>query len=435
MTAFRQQDCPSPPDGQSTANRVGGQVNRRELLGRAGAALLLLGAPSLAAACGSPPSPGNAGGTGFAGVPIGTKNHPAKLPLYPDNQPIQSGLKPEAGPVQVLDWAAYISPGVLDSFTKKYGVPVELTTASTIDEAMHKVTSGAVHPDAWVPDSTVLLRLVAGKLIQPLNLNYIPNLADVSPPLDNPYYDLGPQYTVPNFIWTTGLGWRNDLLPGFNPAAMPNPWDVFWDMPAIKGKFSLQNATPFNPFEVGFRRIGLTDYTNFTQDDVHRALAELLKLQPLGMTLQLSAFQTLASGRTVLAQTYGADIAAATGYLPNGTPSSALSYWFPPNGDGPVNNDFWCVPRSARNPVLGHMFLNHLLTPESALENFSYTGGYQSPLRSLTFERLAESKVVDPQILKMTYVTQDNAVRGQPDPLQTPDQKMWIDQAFAQLST
>ena len=44
------------------------------------------------------------------------------------------------------------------------------------------------------------------------------------PSLHSPWYDVGSRYTVPYTIYTTGIGWRADKLPGFNPATLPNPW-------------------------------------------------------------------------------------------------------------------------------------------------------------------------------------------------------------------
>ncbi len=47
----------------------------------------------------------------------------------------------------------------------------------------------------------------------PINHSYIPNIKNVWPTFTNPWYDQEWRYSVPNFIYTTGIGWRNDQVP------------------------------------------------------------------------------------------------------------------------------------------------------------------------------------------------------------------------------
>ena len=122
-----------------------------------------------------------------------------------------SGLKPEKGPLQFYNWDQYINTDVVKAFEKKYDVKVQISTFTTIDEAISKISSGNVQFDVFVPELVFLERLVVGKVLQPLNLSYIPNLkANVWPSLQSPWYDVGSRYTVPYTIYTTGIGWRAD---------------------------------------------------------------------------------------------------------------------------------------------------------------------------------------------------------------------------------
>ena len=138
-------------------------------------------------------------------------------------------MQPEKGPLQLYNWIEYINPAVVKAFEKKYGVRVQISTFNTIDEAVAKLDSGAVQFDVFVPELVYLEQLVVGKILQPINLSYIPNLkANVWPALNNPWYDVGARYTVPYTIYTTGIGWRTDKLPGFDPAKMSTPWSALW---------------------------------------------------------------------------------------------------------------------------------------------------------------------------------------------------------------
>ncbi|MEA2400740.1 MAG: spermidine/putrescine transport system substrate-binding protein [Thermoleophilaceae bacterium] len=413
-------------------------LSRRSLLARAGGtAFALSGAGAVLNACGSSdePSATPAGkGEGIGGIPVATKASPVTLPLFDDNVAIKSGLKPEGGPLVILDWGDYLSPDVLSSFEAKYGVETKVSKYSTFQESLGKVTSGAVKADVWVPVVERLPQLVAAKLIQPLNQDYIPNLGNVLPALANPYYDQGSQYTIPNYIWTTGILWRGDLLPDLDPASADNPWDVFWSTPEAKGKMGLQNAEVFDPLSLGFLRNGVTDFPAITKKQLDKAVADLQQLTKAGTKFHYTAFQAVANGTEILSQAWNGDAFLAPGYLRKSAPADSIKFWFPEDGVGSVNSDYWCVPKNAEHPVLGHLFINHFLQGEMALAN--YTGvGYQQPLNDLTVDYLVKNGAGDEALMDMVYVTPEAAENGLPNPTPTAEQLKWYEAAFATLSS
>ncbi len=420
---------------------AGPGLTRRSMLVRAGgAAVAASSLASVLAACGGSSSSGGtstgsgSGRAGIGGIPVASKEHPVRLPIYPGNSAIASGLKPEKGPLVVFDWGDYISPDVLKSFESKYGVQTNLTTFSSFQEALGKITSGAIQADVWVPVVERIPQLVAGRLIQPLNRSYVPNLDGVLPALANPYYDQGSQYTAPNYIWTTGIQWRGDLLPNLDPSRLANPWDVFWTTPAANGKIGLQNAEVFDPISLGLLRNGVRDFPNVTKAQLNAAVAQLDRLTKRGAKFHYTAFQPQANGTEILSQAWCGDAFVTPGYLPKGTPSSVVKYWFPTDGSGSVNSDFWCIPKNSRHPVLGHLFINHLLDTESAVMNYKSVG-YQQPLNGLTSELLKQRKVGDAALLDMVYVTPEMATNGLPNPTPTREQLAWYESAFQSLSS
>jgi spermidine/putrescine transport system substrate-binding protein len=80
-------------------------------------------------------------------------------------------------------------------------------------------------------------------------------------------------------------------------------------------------------------------------------------------------------------------------YLPEDVSPDILRYWFPPDGKGLVNNDIMVILRTGKNPVLSHLFLDHMLDTKIALGNFSFTG-YQVPQVSITPANLVEQELV-----------------------------------------
>ncbi len=54
--------------------------------------------------------------------------------------------------------------------------------------------------------------MVAADLLRPLNHDYIPNIDNLWPQFQNPWYDAGWRYSVPYTVYTTGIGWRTDMV-------------------------------------------------------------------------------------------------------------------------------------------------------------------------------------------------------------------------------
>ena len=98
-------------------------------------------------------------------------------------------------------------------------------------------------------------------------------------------------------------------------------------------------------------------------------------------------YTELPAGQHGLCQMWSGDAINAPYYLPEGTSTDILRYWFPPDGKGEVDNDLVVCLAQGKNPVAAHFFINDLLDPEVAGENFGYTG-YQPPLNQFTPDTL-----------------------------------------------
>ncbi len=390
---------------------------RRTFLARASAAAAGLTIPGALAACGST-APVAGGGSsssaslGPGGLPLARPDRPVTLPIYAGNKPIGSGLNPERGPLQVYNWNAYINADVVKAFERKYGVSVQISTFTTIEEAVAKISSGQVQFDVFVPPLTYLERLVAGKVLQPLNLSYIPNLKqNVWPSLVSPWYDVGSRYTVPYTVYTTGIGWRTDKLPGFNPAKLANPWSALWlEGPKIAGRVGLLDDQ-HDGLTMGLLRNGTTDANTENPTQItaaQKALAQLVT--SANLKFDTNEYQHLADGSLWLHQGWSGDVASTPAYAPKGTPETAFAYWWPSDGRGPIDNDTVAVVRGAKNPVLAHRFLNHVLEVDQVFKNFTFTY-YQQPINAMTPESLVKQNLVAPN-LRTTIIREPQFKRG-----------------------
>ena len=75
-----------------------------------------------------------------------------------------------------------------------------------MEEGIQKLVAGQVQADVFFPTTDYVRRLVQTDLLQPLNHDLIPNMANTWPVFSDPgpWYDLGWNYTVPYTIYTTG---------------------------------------------------------------------------------------------------------------------------------------------------------------------------------------------------------------------------------------
>jgi spermidine/putrescine transport system substrate-binding protein len=364
-----------------------------------------------------------------SGIKIGTPENPAEQPLFDDNPMIESDLQPEAGPLRVYNWDAYIWKRVLNDFSEKYNVEVELTPFYNLEEATRKIRTGEIKQDVFFPTAEIIPKFVAGKVFQPLNHDYLPSLSsDIWPRLQDPYYDVGSRYTVPYVIYHTGVGWRSDLVDE-DFSELDNPWEALWN-PKYKGKIGLYDDYR-ETIGVGMYKNGIMDINSANADDLQAATASLQELTDtvdVRYTID-GAYSGIPEGRFAIHHAWSGDMVGAQYYFPSGGDPKTLRYVWPPDAGfngGYVSNDCMCVLKDAENPVLAHMFLDFMLGEKYSMKNFGWLG-YQPPLNALDPGSLVKDGWV-PAPLESAILTEDDFGLGQAPIQLTPEEDAaWLD--------
>jgi spermidine/putrescine transport system substrate-binding protein len=129
-------------------------------------------------------------------------------------------------------------------------------------------------------------------------------------------------------------------------------------------------------------------------------LSTLVKATSPKVTITM--YSDMPAGQIGLSQMWSGDIINAQNYLPEGVGTEILRYWFPEDGKGLVDNDMLVTLKGGKNPVLAHLFLNHMLDPAVAKENFSAIG-YQPPQNSITADSLVSEEFI-PENLRSAIV-------------------------------
>ena len=359
--------------------------NRRRFLQHA--ALLAAGAPSLAVVldgCSkaeqSKPGPS---------LTIAAPDKPITWDIPADNAPISEGLGPEKdATLHLYTYSGYIAPEAVRTFEKKYGTKVQISTFNNTDEALTKIQGGDVDYDIYTPSYDQIGLLAAGGLLRPLNHSYLPNIKNLWPVFSNPWYDREWRYTVPYTVYTTGIGWRTDQVRA-DIAALKNPYAALWD-PAYKNKTAVIDDW-HTAMAMVLLKLGITDVNTSSADDLQKVGDALTEMRAnTAPAVSVTMFGDLPAGLISVAQMWSGDIINAKNFLPEGVSPDILRYWFPADGKGLVENDLMVTLRGGKNPVLAHLFINHMLEPEIARLNFAAIG-YQPPQVSLD----PDSLVVD----------------------------------------
>jgi spermidine/putrescine transport system substrate-binding protein len=343
---------------------------------------------------------------GPGGIPLSRPNKPVRLPLHGD--PIKAGLKPEGGTFHVFNYLDYVDQKVINSFEAKYDCKVVLSTYESMDQCITRLATGAIKVDVTEITPERIAQAVAGKLLAPINHAYIPNLqANIWPSLQDPYYDLGSQYTVPYVVYTTGIGWRSDKIAE-DISQLENPWEIFWQSQKYKGYVGLLNDTR-EALILALLRRGIYDVNTEDPALINQALADLQAMVPIcSPKLNITDYQTLGDGSCWLHQSWSGNVVSCALFnIPAGGDSSVLRYWAPPKGKATVQNDCWAVLANTTKPVLAHLWLNHLLDSKVATDNFLGFMGYQPPQISIKADRLVADGII-PAGVKAAILSEDD---------------------------
>ena len=379
------------------------QLARRDVL-RGGLWLSVgFGAAPLLNACGGDDSAQQAQ-NGAAPYPLARPDSPVTLPIKDSNPPIGDGLAPETGGAfRILNYDQYMAPGVMKAFGEEHDVQVQVTPYSNYDEMMAKIRAPGESFDLVFPGPSVLSKMVFTELLQPLNHSYVPNLKNVWPEYQDPWYDQGAQYTVPYTIYGTGVFYRADRV-----SSVPeNGYDLIWDE-QYSGKVYLLDDMQ--------EAIGMSLLRNNISTDINTSdpalvreatdsLVELIDL--VKIKANVNAYSEVPEGTATIHQCWSGDPIAGQYYLPKGVSTDVLAYWAP---DDPaqrvIGSDNIAIPKSAAKPVLAHLLINDLLDNKIALRNFGWNG-YQPPLTKLSAPYLIDQGYIPENLMNAVVVPKD----------------------------
>ena len=281
--------------------------------------------------------------------------------------------------LNVYNWGEYISDGSdgsLDTvkafeawYEETYGekVHVNYTTYASNEDMYAKLKSGAVSYDVIIPSDYMIARLANEDMLLPLNFDNIPNYQYIEDQFRGLYYDPDDTYSIPYTYGVVGVIYDANQVD----EADAGDWDLMWN-PKYKGKI-LQFNNSRDAFGTAMYRAGI-DVNTTDKSQWEDALQSLLEQRPLVKAYVMDEiYNALESGEAAIGAYYAGDYFTM---LDAEADDVDLRFYYP----DPTNYfiDAMCIPSCCENKELAEVFINFMLSQETAVANAEYIY-YASP--------------------------------------------------------
>ncbi len=287
--------------------------------------------------------------------------------------------------VNVYNWGEYISDGSNGSydsnaeFEKYYSeilseekghkvkVQVNYTTYASNEDLYAKMKSGVGGYDVIVPSDYMIERLINEGLIQPLDLNNIPNYKYIKDQFKDPfYYDGDETYSVAYTYGIVGIIYNTKYVDEEDIGG----WDLLWNEKYSGHILQFNNAR--DGFGTAMYKLGVSVNTS-SEAEWRAALNELKTQKPLVQSYVMDeVFNKLESEEAWIGAYYVGD---ALSMIYN---NENLSFYYPKNSDGEfatnIFADAMCIPSGISEESKKHAeaYINFMLSEEPAIANAEY---------------------------------------------------------------
>jgi spermidine/putrescine transport system substrate-binding protein len=256
--------------------------------------------------------------------------------------------------LRVSTWSNYFPDSVIQDFTAKTGIKVELSYISSNEELFAKLKAGATGFDIVQPSDYMVRQMRSLSMLTRLDPTLLPNLNHLDPYYRQLPYDLGNEFSVP-FTWgTSGIA--------VNTAKVKIPsqgvgWDLLLNSPVPRQTSLLDDMR-----EVFAGVLFLNHFSPNTRDlstlEETKRQITTIKNHVLMFTSEPKAL--LLKEELLIAHIFSSDAVQAHAQNPD-------INFFIPNEGGLIWTDNFAIPASSQHKVQAHAFINFFLDPENAL--------------------------------------------------------------------
>jgi spermidine/putrescine-binding protein len=336
----------------------------------------ILIASLLLAACGGAPAQTPAPQPAATEAPMPAATEP----------PAAGGVEP-AKQIVIYNWSEYMDPEIYTLFEEEFGIKVVEDNFSNNEELLAKLQGGATGYALIVPSDYTVSIMIEEGLLEQLDHNNIPNLANLTPTFQEAPYDPGNVYCAAYDWGTTGLGFISTEMDA------PTSWSILFEPDSEASTFG--RTTMLDDTRESFAAALV--YLGYSVNTTDEAQLEEAKELLIKAKTALAGYDSdtyedlLASGENLLAHGWNGDFLIAQEENEN------VSFVVPEEG-GVIWVDNICIPKgvSPEEKLAAEMFIDFILRGDigAMLSEYNY---YASP-NAAAEEILGEEFTGDPAV-------------------------------------
>ena len=275
--------------------------------------------------------------------------------------------------ITFFNYGANIDDETLKDFEKQTGIQVKMDEFDDMESMYLKISESDVKYDVILVSDALMPRMIEEGLLQKINKENIPNIAQMDESYLNLAIDPENQYSVPYMFGTIGIIYDKNVVK--EPV---DSWDILWDE-KYKDKIFMFD-TYRDTIGVALKKLG---YSMNSEDpkELEEAKDLLLKQRELvdpkyGVD---NGTSMIPAGETALNMIWSGEGLNLQDEYPN------LEYVIPKEGA-----NFWidslCIPANAENVEGAEKFINFVSDKESALR-IADEIGYTTPNKEARLEQ------------------------------------------------
>jgi spermidine/putrescine transport system substrate-binding protein len=269
----------------------------------------------------------------------------------------------EGQSLSVYNWSTYIAENTISNFEALCGVTVSYDVFASNEDLLTRLRQSNPGYDVVVPTDYMVETMIGEGLLEPLNLDNIPNLANISPDLLDQVFDPGNVYSVPYQWGTVGVGYNNTVVDEIVS------WEDVWNYDGPVAWIEDQRAM----INIALNNLGITP-AEATEDDIALARDYLMDNGGNMVAIALDDGQALLErGDVDIAIEYNGDILQ----LNYNCECEDYTYVIPEEGSSKWMDNL-AIPYDAPNHALAEVFLDYILDPQVGANISNYTA-YGSP--------------------------------------------------------
>ena len=341
--------------------------------------------------------------------------------------------------VKLYAWSGYLSPTVLESFSRATGIKTVVETYDLPTDAAARLAPGKTGFDVVVLKAVpYLAQAIEAGGFQQLDAARLPALVGQDPVLTKLLAGADvPEGAAGVYLWgTVGLAIRTDLVKKRAEDAPLNSYALLFD-PRFAKKLQYCGIglidDPMIVLPMALRYLGL-DPNKAEQPEWERAAAVVQKIRPYVKTMDSTNLVSgLAGKKLCLATEWNGDAVQAANKLKASEPAPKAGQTAPvidyvvPREGGFAFVDAFAIPKDAPHPDAAYAFLNHLLQPKmiaTTASEMGYANGQPGSIGEVYAPLAVDTRIfpTDAVKAKLTLVR----------PL-APDLQVFVDQLWLQI--